>query len=65
MQITNDTAHNRVAQQLSTRHRIDDELYREAQNAFGAKGLFDIAALIGVYHWVRAIRNLFEVPAPA
>ena len=55
----------RVAQQLSTRHGIDDELYREAQNAFGAKGLFDIAALIGVYHSVCAILNLFEVPAPA
>jgi 4-carboxymuconolactone decarboxylase len=55
----------RVAQQLSTRHRIDDELYREAQNAFGAKGLFDIGVLIGVYHSVCAILNLFAVPAPA
>jgi 4-carboxymuconolactone decarboxylase len=55
----------RVAQQLSAGHRIDDELYREAQNAFGAKGLFDIVALIGVYHSVCAILNLFEVPATA
>jgi 4-carboxymuconolactone decarboxylase len=55
----------RVAQQLSAGHRVDDELYREAQNAFGAMGLFDIAALIGVYHSVCAILNLFEVPAPA
>jgi 4-carboxymuconolactone decarboxylase len=55
----------RVAQQLSAGHRIDDELYREAQNAFGATGLFDIAALIGVYHSVCAILNLFGVPAPA
>ena len=54
----------RVAQQLSTRRRIDDELYREAQNAFGEKGLFDIAAIIGVYHSICAIRNLFAVPAP-
>ena len=55
----------RVAQQLSTRHRIDDELYREAQNAFGTNGLFDIVALIGIYHAVCAILNLFAVPAPA
>jgi 4-carboxymuconolactone decarboxylase len=56
----------RVAQQLSAgNHRVDDELYREAQNAFGAKGLFEIAALIGVYHSVCAILNLFEVPSPA
>jgi 4-carboxymuconolactone decarboxylase len=54
----------RVAQRLSAGHRIDDDLYREAQNAFGATGLFDIAALIGVYHSVCAILNLFEVPAP-
>jgi 4-carboxymuconolactone decarboxylase len=55
----------RVAQQLSTGHRVDDDLYRGAQNAFGATGLFDIAALVGVYHSVCAILNLFEVPAPA
>ena len=55
----------RVAQQLSVRHRIDDGLYREAQNAFGTTGLFEIAALIGVYHSVCAILNLFAVPAPA
>jgi 4-carboxymuconolactone decarboxylase len=63
------TAHEkiagRVAQQLSTHHRIDDQLYREAQSAFGEKGLFDIATLIGVYHSVCAVLNLFAVPAPA
>jgi len=55
----------RVAQQLSTGHRIDDGLYREAQKAVGATGLFDIVALVGVYHSVCAILNLFAVPAPA
>jgi 4-carboxymuconolactone decarboxylase len=63
------SAHERIAarvtQQLSTRHHVDDELYREAQNAFGATGLFDIVALVGVYHSVCAILNLFAVPAPA
>lgn len=54
----------RLARQLSTRHRVDDELYREAEKAFGTKGLFDIAALIGQYHTVCATLTLFEVPAP-
>jgi len=53
-----------LTSQLSTRHRVDDELYREAEKAFGATGLFDIAALIGQYHTVCAALTLFEVPAP-
>jgi 4-carboxymuconolactone decarboxylase len=54
----------RVAHDLSTRHRIDDELYRAAEKAFGAAGLFDIAILIGQYHTVCTLLTLFEVPAP-
>ena len=53
-----------LTRQLSTRHRVDDELYREAEKAFGTTGLFDIAALIGQYHTVCAALTLFEVPAP-
>ena len=53
-----------LTRQLSTRHRVDDELYREAEKAFGTTGLFDIAALIGEYHTVCTALNLFEVPAP-
>jgi 4-carboxymuconolactone decarboxylase len=40
----------RVALQLPTKHRVDDALYREAEQVFGWEGLFDIAALIGIYH---------------
>jgi 4-carboxymuconolactone decarboxylase len=54
----------RVARELSTRHRIDDELYREAEKAFGRKGLFDIAVLMGQYHTVCTALTLFQVPAP-
>jgi 4-carboxymuconolactone decarboxylase len=54
----------RLTSQLSTRHRVDAELYREAEKAFGTTGLFDIAALIGQYHTVCAALTLFEVPAP-
>ena len=54
----------RLTHALATRHRVDDGLYREAESAFGAKGLFDIAAVMGVYHTVCTMLNLFEVPAP-
>jgi hypothetical protein len=55
----------RLAQQLSTRHRIDDELYREAEQAFGQEGLFDMVAVMGIYHTVCSALALFEVPVPA
>ena len=54
----------RLTHALATRHHIDDELYQEAESAFGAKGLFDIAAVMGAYHTVCTMLTLFEVPAP-
>ena len=54
----------RLTQQLSTSHRIDESLYREAETAFGAKGLIDIAFLIGIYHSVCATLTMFAIPAP-
>ena len=54
----------RLTHALATRHHIDDGLYQEAESAFGAKGLFDIAAVMGVYHSVCTMLTLFEVPAP-
>ena len=54
----------RLTQQLSTSHRVDESLYREAENGFGAKGLIDIAFLIGIYHSVCATLTMFAIPAP-
>lgn len=54
----------RLTLALATRHHIDDELYQEAVSAFGAKGLFDITAVMGLYHTVCTMLTLFEVPAP-
>jgi len=54
----------RLTQQLSTSHRIDESLYREAENSFGAKGLIDITFLIGIYHSVCATLTMFAIPAP-
>jgi 4-carboxymuconolactone decarboxylase len=54
----------RLTQQLSTSHRVDESLYREAETAFGTKGLIDIAFLIGIYHSVCATLIMFAIPAP-
>jgi 4-carboxymuconolactone decarboxylase len=53
-----------LTQQLSSRHRVDESLYREAENRFGKKGLIDIAFLIGIYHSVCAMLTMFAIPAP-
>ena len=55
----------RLALALSTRHRVDDDLYREAEQAFGKTGLFDMTAVMGVYHTVCSMLALFEIPAPS
>ncbi|HYY02119.1 MAG TPA: carboxymuconolactone decarboxylase family protein [Mycobacterium sp.] len=49
---------------LSTRHRVDETLYRDAERLFGEKGLTDMVILIGIYHTVSATLNLFSVPVP-
>jgi 4-carboxymuconolactone decarboxylase len=54
----------RLTHEMATRHHIDDGLYQEAESAFGTKGLFDIAAVMGLYHTVCTMLTLFEVPAP-
>jgi 4-carboxymuconolactone decarboxylase len=54
----------RLTRQLSTLHRVDESLYREAEKTFGAKGLIDIAFLIGIYHSVCATLAMFAIPAP-
>jgi len=54
----------RLTQLLSTNHRIDESLYRDAENSLGTKGLIDIAFLIGIYHSVCATLAMFAIPAP-
>ena len=54
----------RLPRQLSTRHRVDESLYRDAEDRFGTKGLIDIAFLIGIYHSVCPTLTMFAIPAP-
>jgi 4-carboxymuconolactone decarboxylase len=37
----------RVTRQLLTEHRLDDDLYRAAEETFGQRGLYDIGAVMG------------------
>ena len=53
-----------LTRELSTRHRVDETLYRDAERLFGEKGLTDMVILIGIYHTVCATLNLFAVPVP-
>ncbi|MDT5064650.1 MAG: 4-carboxymuconolactone decarboxylase [Mycobacterium sp.] len=53
-----------LTRQLATAHRVDEALYRQAENIFGTTGLTDIVILIGIYHTVCATLNLFEIPVP-
>ncbi|MEY8017854.1 carboxymuconolactone decarboxylase family protein [Mycobacterium servetii] len=57
------TAH-RLARALSTDHHVDDALYDEATQRFGAAGVLDITVLTGIYHTVCGILNAFAIPAP-
>jgi 4-carboxymuconolactone decarboxylase len=54
----------RLTKELSTSLRVDESLYRAAENSFGPKGLIDIAFLIGIYHSVCATLTMFAIPAP-
>jgi 4-carboxymuconolactone decarboxylase len=57
------TAH-RVARALSTAHHVDDDLYHQAEQTFGAAGVLEITVLTGIYHTVCAILNAFDIRAP-
>lgn len=55
---------HRLARQLSTCHHVDGRLYREAENAFGVRGVLEITTLAGIYQTVCGILNAFQIPAP-
>ena len=57
------TAH-RFVRALTADHRVPDELYAEAAQAFGHKGLVDMLHLVGLYLATSAILNAFAVPVP-
>lgn len=50
--------------QLTTRRRVDQHAYDQADATFGPQGVTDMLALIGAYQTVCGILNAFEIPAP-
>lgn len=54
----------RVARQLLVEHRLDDDLFRVAEQTFGKRGLYDIGAVMGQYQAVCTLLTMFAVPAP-
>ena len=55
---------HRFTDQLVRTHRVDDETYAAAEQAFGRDGVLDMVHLIGMYLATSALLNAFEVPAP-
>lgn len=60
----NELVAHHFARQLTAEHRVDDDVYRNAKQAFGEEGLVDMVYLIGIYHVTCALLNGFEIPAP-
>ena len=56
---------HRVARQLTAERRIDDSLYRVAEEGFGRQGVLHIVILVGIYQTVCGLLNAFEIPAPS
>ena len=50
--------------QVATTHQINSDLYEQAIETFGEKGVVDMLVLAGHYMTVSALLNTFEVPAP-
>jgi len=56
---------HQFARQLASEHRVDPDLYREAESMFGQTGLVEMIYLIGIYLLTSAMLNAFEITAPA
>lgn len=55
---------HRFSRQLTMNRRVDADLYRAAEAAFGRTGVVDMVYLVGMYLLTCALLNAFEIPAP-
>ena len=53
-----------VAKELAETRRLSNEKYEHALNYFGKEAMVELATLIGFYHTVSIVLNVFEVEAP-
>lgn len=55
---------HQFALQLVRDHRVDEQLYREAEDHFSSTTLVDLVYLVGLYLVTCALLNAFEIPKP-
>jgi 4-carboxymuconolactone decarboxylase len=55
---------HKFARQLTREHKVDEQLYREAETLFGSATLVDLVYLVGLYLLTCALLNAFEIPRP-
>ena len=53
-----------VARELAQTRHLSDVNYRRAHKRFGDEGMVELAALVGFYHTVSIVLNVFDVEAP-
>ena len=53
-----------VARELAQTRHLADVNYRRAHKRFGDEGMVELAALVGFYHTVSIVLNVFDVEAP-
>jgi 4-carboxymuconolactone decarboxylase len=55
---------HQFARALTVDRHVDDGLYGRVEQIYGAAGVFEITVLVGIYHTVSGILNVFTIPAP-
>ena len=53
-----------VAMELAQTRHLAEVNYRRAHERFGDEGMVELAALVGFYHTVSIVLNVFDVEAP-
>ena len=53
-----------VAKELAETRQLSDANYRRAFDHFGKEAMVELAALVGFYHTVSVVLNVFQVEAP-
>ena len=53
-----------VAKELAETRQLSDANYQRAIDHFGKEAMVELAALVGFYHTVSVVLNVFQVEAP-
>jgi 4-carboxymuconolactone decarboxylase len=55
----------RFVRELMNTRRVSDDLYKEAVQLIGETGVVELVILVGYYHMISMLLNVFEVSLPA